>query len=60
MWRWPRRQHAKNLAMLKSWLGDGAWKRNRWGARGGAPAIPKELLDEVKAKLLNRCRRRFT
>ena len=41
---------ARNLATLKSWLGDGAWKLNRWEARSGVPAITKEQLDKIKAK----------
>ena len=41
---------AKNLATLKSWLGEGAWNLNRWEARGGVPGITKEQLDKVKAK----------
>ena len=41
---------AKNLAMLKDWLGEGAWNLNRWEARGKVPAITKEQLDRIKAK----------
>ncbi len=41
---------AKNLAMLKSWLGEGAWNLNRWEARGNVPGITKEQLDTIKAK----------
>ena len=41
---------ARNLAMLKSWLGEGAWNLNRWEARGKVPAITKEQLDKLKAK----------
>ena len=41
---------ARNLATLKSWLGDGAWNLNRWETRGNVPAITKEQLDKVKAK----------
>lgn len=41
---------AKNLATLKTWLGEGAWNLNRWEARGGVPGITKEQLDKVKAK----------
>jgi hypothetical protein len=43
-------ERARNLATLKSWLGDGAWNLNRWEARGSVPAITKEQLDKVKAK----------
>jgi hypothetical protein len=41
---------AKNLAMIKSWLGAGGWNLNRWGARNDVPGITKEQLDKVKAK----------
>jgi hypothetical protein len=41
---------AKNLATLKSWLGEGAWNLNRWEARGNVPAITKDQLDKIKAK----------
>jgi len=41
---------AKNLATLKSWLGEGAWNLNRWETRGSVPGITKEQLDKVKAK----------
>ena len=41
---------ARNLAMLKNWLGEGAWNLNRWEARGNVPAITKEQLDKIKAK----------
>ncbi|HEX4885859.1 MAG TPA: cytochrome C [Casimicrobiaceae bacterium] len=43
-------EREKNLAMLKSWLGEGAWTLNRWEARGSVPAVTKEQLDKVKAK----------
>jgi hypothetical protein len=43
-------ERAKNLATLKSWLGEGAWNLNRWEARGKVPAITKEQLDKLKAK----------
>jgi hypothetical protein len=41
---------AKNLATLKSWLGEGAWNLNRWETRGNVPGITKDQLDKVKAK----------
>ena len=41
---------ARNLATLKSWLGEGAWNLNRWEARSNVPGITKEQLDKVKAK----------
>jgi hypothetical protein len=43
-------EREKNLAMLKAWLGEGAWNLNRWEARGSVPAVTKEQLDKVKAK----------
>jgi len=41
---------ARNLATLKSWLGEGAWNLNRWETRGNVPAIAKDQLDKIKAK----------
>lgn len=41
---------ARNLATLKSWLGEGAWNLNRWETRGSVPAITKDQLDKIKAK----------
>ncbi len=43
-------ERAKNLQIIKTWLGDGAWNLNRWGAHGKTPGITKEQLDRVKAK----------
>lgn len=43
-------ERAKNLQTIKTWLGEGAWNLNRWGARGNVPAITKEQLDKIKAK----------
>lgn len=43
-------ERAKNLATLKSWLGEGAWNLNRFETRGSVPGITKEQLDKVKAK----------
>ena len=39
-----------NLRMLKSWVGEGAWNLNRWGAKGEMPAITNEQMDKVQAK----------
>ena len=39
-----------NFKMLQSWVGEGAWNLNRWGAKGEMPAITKEQMDKVKAK----------
>ena len=43
-------ERARNLATIKSWLGEGAWNLNRWETRGSVPGITKEQLDRVKAK----------
>lgn len=38
------------LARIKAWVGEDAWKLNRWNARGDVPAITKEQLDKLKLK----------
>ncbi|MDO9095186.1 MAG: cytochrome C [Rubrivivax sp.] len=43
-------ERAKNLALVKRWLGDGAWNLNRWEARDNVPAVTKEQLSKIKAK----------
>jgi hypothetical protein len=43
-------ERARNLQLIKAWLGDGAWNLNRWKKRGDTPAISKEQLDRIKAK----------
>jgi hypothetical protein len=43
-------ERAKNLKLIKDWLGDGAWNLNRFKARGDVPGITKEQLDKIKAK----------
>jgi hypothetical protein len=43
-------ERAKNLAILKAWLGEGGWNLNRWQARGEVPAITKEQLDKLVLK----------
>jgi hypothetical protein len=43
-------ERAKNLQMVKTWLGDGAWNLNRWNARGDVPGMTKEQLEKVQAK----------
>ena len=43
-------ERAKNLKMIKDWLGDGAWFLNRWKARKDVPGVPKEQLEKIKAK----------
>lgn len=43
-------ERKKNLAMFKSWVGDGGWNLNRWKERGDVPAITKQQLNKVKVK----------
>ena len=43
-------ERAKNLQVIKAWLGEGAWNLNRWKARGDVPGITMEQIDKVKAK----------
>lgn len=43
-------ERAKNLKMIKDWLGDGAWNLNRFKARGDVPGISKEQLEKIQAK----------
>lgn len=43
-------ERAKNLQLIKAWLGEGAWNLNRWEARGNTPGITKEQIDKVKAR----------
>ncbi len=43
-------ERQKNLAILKDWVGEGAWNLNRWAVRGNVPAITKEQLDKLKLK----------
>jgi hypothetical protein len=43
-------ERAKNLALIKAWVGEEAWNLNRWAKRGDVPAITKEQLDKLKLK----------
>lgn len=43
-------ERAKNLAIIKAWLGEGGWNLNRWNKKGDTPAITKEQLDKLKLK----------
>lgn len=43
-------ERAQNLKTIKTWMGDGAWFLNRFGARGNVPGVTKEQLEKVKAK----------
>jgi hypothetical protein len=42
-------ERAKNLAVIKAWIGEGGWNLNRWEARGSVPGVSKEQIDRVKA-----------
>lgn len=39
-----------NLAIIKAWLGEGAWNLNRWSRRGDVPGVTKEQLEALKLK----------
>jgi hypothetical protein len=39
-----------NFTLFKSWVGETAWRLNRWKARGDVPGISKEQLDQIKVK----------
>ncbi len=41
---------AKNLAILKEWVGDGGWNLNRWDAKGDVPGVSKDQLGKLKLK----------
>lgn len=43
-------ERAKNLALVKAWVGEDAWNLKRWTKRGDVPAITKEELDKLKLK----------
>jgi len=43
-------ERAKNLQLVKDWLGDGAWNLNRRGKKGDVPAVTKEQQDHLKLK----------
>lgn len=43
-------ERATNLALVKRWVGEGAWNLNRWEARGDTPAVTKQQLEKIKAK----------
>jgi len=43
-------ERQKNVNLFKAWVGEGAWKSNRWEARGNVPAITKEDMDKIKVK----------
>ena len=43
-------ERAKNLKLIKDWMGEDAWNPNRWRARGDVSAVTKEQLEKIKAK----------
>lgn len=43
-------KRARNLALIKEWLGENSWNLNRWKARENVPGITKEQLENIKAK----------
>lgn len=43
-------ERVANLAVIKGWLGEGAWNLNRWQENKGVPGIGKEQLEKIKAK----------
>jgi len=43
-------ERQRNLNLFKQWVGNDAWKLNRWKARGKVPAITKEDLDKIEVK----------
>ncbi len=43
-------ERQKNLSLLKDWVGNDAWKLNRWEVRGKVPAITKADMDKIKVK----------
>ncbi len=43
-------ERAKNLAVLKAWVGEGGWNLNRWKVRGDVPAVTKAEMDKLKLK----------
>jgi hypothetical protein len=42
-------ERARNLALVKAWVGDGAWNLNRWEARGAVAAVSKQQMEKIKA-----------
>ncbi len=43
-------ERASNLLMMKGWVGEGAWKLNRWSQDRHVPGITKEELNKLKLK----------
>lgn len=43
-------ERAANLAIMKAWVGEGAWNLKHWNKHGNMPAITKKELDLLKLK----------
>ena len=43
-------ERAANLAIMKAWVGEGAWNLKRWTKRDNVPSITKEELNLLKLK----------
>ena len=43
-------ERAKNLELVKAWVGPQGWTMKRWEARGGVPGISREELEKIKVK----------
>jgi len=43
-------ERARNLQIIKDWLGEGAWNLNRWQTRGDVPGVSKEQLETIRAR----------
>ena len=43
-------ERAASLAIVKAWVGEGAWNLKRWTKRGDVPAVTKEELNLLKLK----------
>lgn len=43
-------EREKNFKLFKAWVGEDAWRLNRWKARGKVPGITKDQVSKIKAK----------
>lgn len=43
-------ERAANLKVIKAWVGDDAWKLNRFKKRGDVPAMAHEDMEKMKVK----------
>lgn len=43
-------ERAANLALVKAWVGEGAWNLKRWSKRGEVAAVTKDELNLLKLK----------